>query len=162
LAKESSENGIYSTKSDIFSLGIVFYELMNPIGRHPFSDGEGALNPLKTLENIKKSESDLRDINGKNSLLGERWLEFLDLIKNMISSRVENRKNAKDLKEHVFFADEAERCNLINRAQKILSHQSVEIQRKVSEILVTDIFMIIPKLQEMLPEAQLPGFKNWD
>jgi len=30
MAKESAEDRIYSVKSDIFSLGIVFYELMNP------------------------------------------------------------------------------------------------------------------------------------
>jgi hypothetical protein len=70
---------------------------------------------------------DLRDINGDNSLLGERWLEFWDLINKMIRSREKDRSDVKDLKEYVFFADEAERCNLINRAQKILSHQSEDI-----------------------------------
>ena len=102
---------------------------------------------MKTLENIRRSKFDLREINGDNSLIGERWLEFWDLINKMIRSREKDRCDVKELKEYVFFADEAERANLINRAKKILSHQSKEIQRKVNEILETKIFKIIPALQ---------------
>jgi hypothetical protein len=49
-------------------------------------------------------------------LIGERWLEFWDLINKMIRSREKDRSDVKELKEYVFFADEAERCNLINQA----------------------------------------------
>jgi serine/threonine protein kinase len=116
MAKESAEERKYSEKSDVFSLGIVFYQLVSPKGKHPFNEENGPMDALYTLENIKRNKYDLSEIDCNNSLLGERWLEFWKLIITMISAHEKERDDTKTLKEYIFFKSEKERCDLINWA----------------------------------------------
>ncbi len=48
----------------------------------------------------QENNYDLSEINGNNSLLGERWLEFWDLINMMISVQEKSRADKKTLKDY--------------------------------------------------------------
>jgi serine/threonine protein kinase len=63
FAKECAEKRLYSLKSDIFSLGIVFYQLFTPYSRNPFQNEDEDSNHLFTVDNIRSGSYDLRGFN---------------------------------------------------------------------------------------------------
>ncbi len=66
LSKEAYEEGLYSDKSDVFSLGIVFNQVLTPSGRHLYYDKDqpfesDAIHDIR--ENIKKGNRFFKELN---------------------------------------------------------------------------------------------------
>lgn len=96
---EVIENSTYFETSDIFSLGIVFYNLLSG-GENPF----GKLSDIfKLMGNIKDGKADFSKINSKNFYLGEKWLELLNILLMMTKVNALQRPNSKELLESTFF-----------------------------------------------------------
>ena len=120
FAKEAAELQLYTSQSDIFSLGVVFYELLTPSGRNPFTEKDKPMTPImRIVDNIRSGNFNISDLNPTNPLVEERWLEAQDLIQLMIKSDFKQRADLKTIKNHIFFKDEQSRFNIINKAKKI-------------------------------------------
>lgn len=159
FAKEAAELQLYTRKSDIFSLGIVFYELLTPNGRNPFTDKDQPVTPImRIIDNIKNGNFDISDFNPDNPLVGERWLEAWDLIQLMIGSDYKKRGDPSTIRNYIFFKDEQYRYNLINKAQKIFKIQNDKLQKEIkANMIERTICRLIPHLQRTVTFAKIPG-----
>jgi hypothetical protein len=57
-------------------LGVVFYELLTPSGRNPFTEKDKPMTPImRIVDNIRSGNFNISDLNPTNPLVEERWLE---------------------------------------------------------------------------------------
>jgi len=108
------ENTYYST-SDIFSMGIVFYQLLTE-GDYPFGTA-----PHQIMDNIREGKSDFSKLNSSNIYLGERWLEALNMIRMMTKKDHQSRPSTEELLKSIFFQSHAMKKEILIKASTILN-----------------------------------------
>jgi serine/threonine protein kinase len=99
----------YSTKADIWSVGCVAIQMAS--GNPPWKD-LGLTNPVALFQHITKSSgSPLLNLNEVEFICGQRdglikMESFRNLVARCFERFPENRPNAGDLLEHIFFTEE--------------------------------------------------------
>jgi serine/threonine protein kinase len=152
----------HSAASDIYSLGIVFYELLSG-GKHPFNlKGENPnLIPGHMLDPTFKVV--LSHLRPNNPLVKEQWFEAHALIHQMIQFLPEKRPKVEDIMNHAFFVNYTNRHVDIQRVKD--AFKEMELGRKINDFVDTQLDSIIDSWRAQFPQEDqhlIPSYKGWD
>lgn len=121
MSPEMWEMNGYNTKSDVWALGVILYEMC--MFSKPFDD--------KTEEGLKN-----KVVNVQYTSISNKYSkELIALIGSMLSQKMEDRPSIKDIIHKYVFISRSKDTNLYDYVDKLINPQGSAVKRPVSSFV---------------------------